>query len=182
MPHASALPDAKVIFAQICTIEQQRQLLEEPDLIAPLLANLTQLLRNELNRLNGEYTSRYQQGIKILNQDCNWQQLEPEQRDQLMAKQLLGESAKPKIQVQSTADVLATLEHCNLSMFADRIAAMPTRFDHAAHDAAAMCEPQIQFVYLPRRTLKTTTDINEWINEVQQQLDSALQNGPVSIK
>jgi len=54
MAHAAGLKDVEVILAQITTIEEQRQLLEEPDLVAPLVANLTQLLRDELNRLDSE--------------------------------------------------------------------------------------------------------------------------------
>ena len=112
MAHAAALQDAEVILAQVKTIEQQRQLLEEPDLVAPLMANLTQLLRDELNRLDSEYETRHKQGIERLHEDANWQQLEPEQRYQLMSAQLLHDSARPKVAVQSTSDVLATLDKC----------------------------------------------------------------------
>ena len=52
MAHASGLREAEVILAQVKTIEQQRQLLEDPDLVAPLITNLTQLLRDELNKLD----------------------------------------------------------------------------------------------------------------------------------
>jgi hypothetical protein len=47
--HVNGIKDADVILSQIKTIEQQRQLLEEPDPVAPLVANLTQLLRDELD-------------------------------------------------------------------------------------------------------------------------------------
>jgi hypothetical protein len=62
MAHASGLQDAEVILAQVKTIEQQRQLLEEPDPVAPLIANLTQLLRDELNKLDNEYAARHARG------------------------------------------------------------------------------------------------------------------------
>lgn len=182
MAHASGLQDAEVILAQLKTIEQQRQLLEEPDLVAPLIANLTQLLRDELNKLDVEYASRHAEGLKRLADDSNWQQLESEQRYQLMSAQFLHESARPKVEVQSTSDVLTTLDNCALSMFGDRVAAMPARFDNVASGAAELCEPQAQFIQVPRRTLKTDEEIDAWVDDVKQQLKAALQNGPIVIR
>jgi hypothetical protein len=179
MANASSLQDAEVIRAQMQTIEQQRQLLEEPDLVAPLVANLTQLLRRELNKLLGQYDCGYTEGLKRLANDSNWQQLQPEQRDKLISEQLLHESARPTIEVQSTSDVLTTLEKCPLSMFAERVAAMPARFDNVVSAAAKLCEPQAQLIQVPRRTLKTEEEIDAWVDDVKQQLKAALQNGPI---
>jgi hypothetical protein len=86
------------------------------------------------------------------------------------------------VDVQSTADVLATLDTCSLSMFADRVAAMPARFDNAAAEAAERCEPQVQFIQVPHRTLKTAAEIDAWIEEVRRQLYAAVQAGPVVIR
>jgi len=182
MAHASGLQDTEVILAQVKTIEQQRQLLEEPDPVGPLIAGLTQLLRDKLNKLNDEYASRHAEGLKRLEDDSNWQQLEPKQRNQLMSAQFLHESARPKVEVQSTSDVLTTLDNCALSMFADRVAAMPARFDNVASRAAELCEPQAQFIQVPRRTLKTDEEIDAWVDDVKQQLKAALQNGPIVIR
>ena len=182
MAHAAGIQDAEVIQAQIEAIEQHRQLLEEPDPVAPLVADLTQMLRNELNRLDREYESRHQQGLKRLQEDPNWQQLEPGQRNQLLEGQRLTLKDRPEVKVQSTTDVLATLDNCALSMFADRVAAMPARFDNVAANAAEMCEPEIQFIEVPRRTLKTDEEIDAWAEDVKQQLKAALQQGPIVIR
>jgi len=182
MAHASGLQDSEVILVQVKTIEQQRQLLEEPDLVAPLIANLTQLLRDELNKLDGEYASRHAEGMGRLTDDSNWQQLELEQRYQLMSAQFLHESARPAVAVRSTSDVLTTLDNFALSMFADRVAAMPSRFDNVASGAAELCEPRAQFIQVPRRTLKTIDEIYAWVNDVKQQLKAALQSGPIVIR
>ena len=182
MAHAAGIQDAEVIQAQIEAIEQHRQLLEEPDPVAPLVADLTQMLRNELNQLDREYESRHQQGLKRLQEDPNWQQLEPGQRNQLLERQRLTLKDRPEVKVQSTTDVLATLDNCALSMFADRVAAMPARFDNVAANAAEMCEPEIQFIEVPRRTLKTDEEIDAWAEDVKQQLKAALQQGPIVIR
>ncbi len=180
--HASALADAEVYRAQVDTIEQQRQLLEEPDPINPLITSLTQSLREALNTLNQNYQARHEQGMKRLEADGNWQQLEPEQRNQLLSEQKLTLADQPKVAVQSTDEVLNTLDQCSLAMFADRVAALPSRFDNVAVAAAELCEPEIQFVSVPRRTLKTEADIDAWAEEVKDQLKTALEKGPISVK
>ncbi len=182
MDHASGLQNYDAFAAQVSTIKQQRQLLEDPDPITPLITNLTQLLRDELNKLNGEYTSGHEQGMQRLASDDNWQKLEPEQRNSLLSEQRLTISAWPKVEVQTTVDVLATLDRCNLSTFIDRVAALPSRFDNVSTGAAKFCEPEIQFVNLSRATLKTGDDIDAWAEEVKDQLKAALVNGPVSIR
>jgi len=67
-------------------------------------------------------------------------------------------------------------------MFADRVAAMSARFDNVAAGAAELCEPEIQFIKMPRPTLKTDADIDTWVEDVKQQLKDALQNGPVVVQ
>lgn len=180
--HASALADAEVYRAQVDTIEQQRQLLEEPDPINPLITSLTQSLREALNTLNQDYQARHEQGMKRLEADGNWKQLEPEQRNQLLSEQKLTLADQPKVAVQSTEEVLNTLDQCSLGMFADRVAALPSRFDNVAVSAAELCEPEIQFVSVPRRTLKTEADVDAWAEEVKDQLKTALEKGPISVK
>lgn len=182
MDHAAALPDLDTIQAQVKTIEQQRQLLEDPDLIAPLVSSLTQLLREELNALHNLWNTQWTAGEETIEADENWQKLEPEQRFDLRAKQQLVESSIPHIEVENTAAILYSLDGIGLQSFRDRIAAMPARFENVARGAAELCEPQVQFVQAPRRTLKTDAEIDAWLDEVKQQLKTALQNGPVVIR
>ena len=47
------------------------------DPVTPLVASLTQLLRDELNRLHGDYQTRHKNGMARLDADTNWQQLGP---------------------------------------------------------------------------------------------------------
>lgn len=180
--HAATLPQAKLLLDQISTIEQERQLLNDPDLVSPLVSSLAQILRAELNRLDREYSIRREEGMARLEVDDNWPQLEPEQRHQLLSGQMLHDSARPKVEVQATEDVLRTLEAFSLTMFEDRIAAMPGRFDAILQAAAELMEPEAKFIHLPRRTLKSEDDLNAWIVDVKDQLQDALKNGPVVIQ
>ena len=182
MRHATGLQDSGAFQAQVNTIEQQRQLLEEPDPVLPLINNLTKLLRDELNKRDSEYADLHAVGLERLEDDSNWQQLEPEQCYQLMSAQFLHKAARPEVKVQLTSNVLETLDNCSLSMFADRVAALPGRFGNVAVGAAKLCEPKTQFVNVPRRTLKTAKEIDAWAEEVKSHLKTALAKGPVSVK
>ena len=180
--HAKGIQGAEVILAQVGNIEKQRQLLEEPDLISPLLTNLTQLLREELNRLDKEYQSRHDEGMERLKGDTNWQQLDPEQRNSLLAEQKLTLADVPKINLGSTEEIVATIERITLSALTDRAAAMPSRFDAVLVGAAELMEPEAQFFKVPRRMLKTEADIESWVNEVKKGLKSTLAKGPIVVQ
>ena len=179
--YARDLEDADVICAQVETIEKQRQLLEEPDPITPLVNNLTQMLRSELNELKQQYDAQWDAGEEKLNEDENWQQLEAEQRYQLRASKQLIEASKPQVDVEDTEAILQTLDRLPLASLQDRLAAMPSRFDQIALKAAKLLEPEIQDVAIPSRTLKTEDDIDAWLEEVGELLKTKIQNGPVIV-
>jgi len=80
LDHSVGLKDAEIFTSQVTIIRQQRQLLAEPDPISPLITGLTQLFRDELNRLKKKWNEGWQVGERQLNDDQNWQKLEPEQR------------------------------------------------------------------------------------------------------
>jgi hypothetical protein len=176
------LDEAKDILEQVQTMENERLLLAEPDPIAPLITSLTQILRDRLNQLNAAYSDGHAQGLETLHGDDNWNKLDPDQHYQLMSEQQLHEAARPRVSVQSTLDILETLERCSLSSFADRVAALASRFDAVAHKAAELCEPQAQFIQIPRCTLKTERDVDAWAERLVNQLKTALDQGPVIVR
>ena len=89
---------------------------------------------------------------------------------------------EPQIQVGSTAEILDTLDRITLSALADRVAALPSRFDAVLVAAAELMEPDAQFLKVPRRMLKTEADIAVWIGEVEKELKSAIEKGPIVIQ
>lgn len=180
--YTNGIQDAEVIVSQVNHIERDRQLLEEPDPIAPLIANLTQLLRDDLNRLDKEYQASHDHGMTRLKSDESWQKLEPEQRNALLAAQKLTLADQPKVTLASTEEVLQTLAQINLSMFADRVAAMSGRFENVLIASAELLEPETQTVQLPRRMLKTEAEIDTWVEEIRAQLKTTLAKGPIVIR
>lgn len=179
--HAGGVKDSEIILSQVEYIKQKRQLLDDPDPIEPLITQLTQLLRDELNHLSSEYKNKHAEGMKRLESDENWEQLSQEQRLALLSGQKLILSDEPKVNVSSTQAIIQTLQAISLSSLSDRAAAMPSRFSNIAEQAAALLEPDVKTISLSRKTLKTEDEINAWIKETEQQLKTALQNGPIRI-
>ncbi|BBO87498.1 BREX system P-loop protein BrxC [Desulfosarcina ovata] len=180
--HAKGIQDAEVFLSQAGSIEKQRQLLEEPNLVSPLVTNLTQLLRDNLNSLNAEYQAKHTEGMERLKNDANWQQLSPEQKNSLLSNQKLTLADAPEVQLASTEEVVSTLQRISLSAFSDRVAAMSSRFDAVLVAAAELMEPKVQFIKLPGRMLKTEDEIEAWIHEIQNKLKSALSKGPIVVQ
>lgn len=176
---AKALDNVEPLLAQVQAIESSRQLLADPDPNPDLAAALAQALRTQLNAKADAYTQQHKAGMQRLAADANWAKLEPEQRHSLLAKQRLTTADAPKIEVQTTADILLTLNAVPLAGLADRVAAMSGRFTQILEEAALLCEPKVQFVRLPQHTLQSAAEIEAWAAEAAALLNKALGNGPV---
>lgn len=179
--HLNTIQGGDVLSAQIQYIADQRLLLDEPDLIAPLLNNTTQLLRDELNRLKGAFDLSWQSGENRLKADANWAKLEPEQRHELRAEQNLTKGAIPEVAVDSADSVLKTLDQLSFPAFRDRIAAMPGRYGQLLLEAAKLLEPRIRKAEMPAATLRTEADVDAWVAEVVPLLKEQLKEGPVIV-
>jgi hypothetical protein len=58
---------------------------------------------------------------------------------------------------------------------------MTGRFDNVLKRAAELCQPEVQFIQVPRRTLKTEEEIDAWAAEMTERLKTALKQGPVAL-
>lgn len=177
--HATGLEGAEAALAQVEAIASARQLLADPDPVPGLSTALSQALREQLNQQANAYAQRHKAGMRALEADPNWARLEPEQRHDLLAAQRLTLADTPQIKVQTTQDVLATLQANPLAGLADRVAALPGRFARVAEEAATLCEPKVQFIPLPQRTLQNAAEVDAWAAEAAEALKAALANGPV---
>jgi hypothetical protein len=177
--HAKNLQNAAPLLAQVEQIREHRSLLDDPDPVQPLLANLTQQFRDTFNDLCQRYDEGHAAGMQRLDADDNWQQLSPDQRHDLLAAKRLTTSDAPDIALGSTEEVQKTLDHVRPDALADRIVALSSHFANVLVAAAEAMEPRIQFVNLPRQTLKNEAEIDAWLENARSQLREALQEGPV---
>jgi len=180
--HAMDMPDAEVLLAQVKHIEAKRQLLDQPDPVPPLMAGLTQLLRDALNQLDHAYKKGHDQGMARLANDANWQQLNPEQRNSLLSTHKLTHHDAPQVQVADKHQVLATANALSLSAFNDRVAALESRFSTILVAAAVQMQPEAQIVKVTSQNFTTEAEIDAWLQETRQLLVDALKKGPVILR
>jgi hypothetical protein len=177
--HANGLAEAAPLAAQLKTVREQRLLLSDPDPMPSIVAGLTQLLREQLNGLGKDWETQWKAGESRLEKDAGWQELEPEQRHDLRLPHGLVDGMAPKLEVGSTAAVLATLDAAPLPALRDRIAAVPSRYNAMLVSAAQLLEPKARKVDLPGGTLKTEADVDAWVDGVRGMLKKAVKDGPV---
>jgi len=178
----NGLKDAGVLQTQVEAIAKQRHLLSNPDPMKPLITSFSKMLRDELNRLGADYKAQHDTGMAKLKADDNWQQLLPEQRNQLLSEQKLTAHDMPIVNVGTTLEIIQTLQTWSLSAFEDRVRSLPTRFNDVLARAAEMMEPTAKTVQVAKRTIKTDADLEAWLDEARKDLASALAQGPVIIR
>lgn len=182
LAHTHGLEDAEALQAQADQIKEQRHLLRDPDPITPLASNVTQLLREKLNELKQAYETGYQQGFDKLESDVTWTALDPDEKHSILLPQNLTAGTQPNIEVTDQAAILQTLSGISVSALADRVAALPARFDQALQQAAKLKEPTAKVVYLQNATLKTEEEIDTWVDATRDKLKQALKDGPVIVR
>ncbi|MEI6103977.1 MAG: BREX system P-loop protein BrxC [Methanothrix sp.] len=180
LKHMGSLKAAEETRGQAEVIKRQRMLLAEPNLVKPLLKSLEDALRSDFYLQQKRYSDELQERMHDLWADLYWQQLKEEQQAGILRDCDITEAPRPALGTYE--ELIAALKRYPLAGWGDRIDALSGRFARAREMAARALEPQMQTVHIPRRTLKTEQDINAWVQEVTDQLKSALNKGPVVIR
>ncbi len=178
--HANALPEAAEVRQQMQTIEAERQLLADPEPVAPLCDQLTQILRDKLTAHHTRYQQLHQDGMAALKQSDAWSKLSDEQRGSILGKH--GLTSVPGIKVGTEAEVITSLEAMNLEMWQARCDALPQRFQQAQREAAKLIEPKVVYMTLPPATIHNDAELDAWLTKVKEQVQEKLKDGPVAIE
>ncbi len=134
--HAAKLPEADESRQQVQTIETERQLLADPDPVAPLCDKLTQALREKLTAHHARYQQDHQEGMAGLQQSDAWPKLNDAQRQSILDQH--GLTSVPGLKVGTEAEVISSLEGMSLTMWQASCDALPQRFQNAQRDAAKL--------------------------------------------
>jgi hypothetical protein len=177
--HAAKLPEADDARQQIQTIESERQLLADPDPVAPLAEKLTDLLRQKLSALHAAYKQAHHDGMTTLEATEAWSKISAEERKSILARN--GLTTVPGINVGTEAELVESLTNTNLEMWQANCDALPQRFQKAQREAAKLIEPKVVYVSLPSATIRNEADLEAWLAKVQAQVKLSLKNGPVGI-
>lgn len=171
---------ASEVKPQIEVITHQRRLLDEPDLIQPLITTLEQALRSELVALAKRYDTDFSEELQNLEQDASWQEIEPEVREEIITT--CGIVRMDPLSIATIEDLIKTLKRNPISSWNDKIDALRKRFSKAREMAAKELEPKTQTITLPKRTLKSAEDVEDWIEEVSGLLSESIPKGPIILR
>jgi hypothetical protein len=175
----ASLAEAAEIQEQADGILDGRLLLSDPDPVPDLCGRITQLLRDAFNNAYKEFETAFEAGMETLRPDENWKQLTPEQRNSLLSEH--GLVPKPTVSTGSEQEILASLRAISLGNWADRTAALPTRFEKVRKAAAELMEPETVYVKVKSRTLRNPGEVEVWLSELEQTLLDKLKEGPVVV-
>lgn len=177
--HAAKLAEVDDARQQMQTIEGERQLLANPDPVAPLCDKLTQVLREKLMAHHACYQQLHQEGLITLKKTDAWSKLTHEQHQSILAQN--GLVTVPGIKVGTEAEVIASLEAIGLEMWQANCDALPQRFQKAQRDAAKLIEPKVVYVTLPSATIHNEAELDSWLSKVKEQVKVKLKDGPVGL-
>lgn len=171
--HATNNAELEQLKTQVDAIRESRLLLQEPDLIQPILTAVTDKLLNILNKQKEQYNGIYDVRMGDLQANTYFKKLTPEQKHSILAKhQLL---IKPEIKVLDSHSLLNQLNKTSLYTWDTKIAALPVQFQSALEDAVLLSAPQAKTYSLPRKTITSQTEIDSYVAALKAELENLLQ-------
>jgi hypothetical protein len=177
--HADGLPVADTVEPAVAAIRDGRQLLDEPDPIAPLLTELVTALRDEVTQRAQQLADAQHAAVAGLESWPEWNQLDPADRNVIVAEAKLVSVPPPHVSTESP--LLESLDAVPLAAWTDRISLVGSRRDQARQRAAKKLEPQSVEVKAPSITFKPGDDPAPYFDQLRGLVQSHLDAGTTVI-
>lgn len=171
--HAPDEPELDQWKVQAAAIADNRLILQEPDLILPILSALTRQLGDILNKRKEQFNTSYDQRMAVLQTNDYFNKLKPEQKHTILLKHQLLQ--KPELKNLDAAALLNQLNKASLYTWDTKIAALPGQFQSALEDAILLSAPQAKTYSLPRKTISSQVEIDNYISVLKGELEKLLQ-------
>ena len=158
---------------ETAAIKENRLLLQEPDLIQPILTAITDKLLSILNKRKEQYNALYDFQMTDLQANEYFKKCTPEEKHPILAKhQLL---LKPEIKGLDAHALLNQLQKASLYTWDTKIAALPGQFQSALEDAILLSAPKAKTFSLPRKTISSQAEIDSYVAELKTALETLLE-------
>jgi hypothetical protein len=172
--HAPDEPEMEQLKIETAAIRDNRLLLQEPDLIQPILTAITDKLLTILNKRKEQYNALYDLRMADLQATEYFKKLTPEQKHSILVKhQLL---VKPEIKALDAHALLNQLHKASLYTWDTKFAALPGQFQSALEDAILLSAPQAKTYSLPRKTISNQAEIDNYVAELKLELETLLKD------
>lgn len=170
--HAEGLPVAAKVSPAVDAIRDGRQLLNDPNPVSPLLAELASALSDAIIQRAAELADAQRRAVAELEAWDEWTTLNPADRQSIIADAQLVHADAPD--VRSEAKLLEALDALPLSGWQDRISLVPGRRDQARQRAAKLLEPGSVAVTPPSATIKDGADLAKYLDDVRARVQPHL--------
>ena len=177
--HGEDLEVGRSVLPQVEAINTTRSLLAATDPVPGLARALTDALRTALVKAGREYDRVFADERKRLEGAASWQQIEPAQRDGILAR--LHIKAATVGVLGTEQEVLSSLQQASLQDWRTRTAALPQLFANARSAADRLVEPKTRHVKLASDTLRTEDDVRAWARKTERELVEQVKQGPVVV-
>ena len=170
--HKSVAEEAAAI------VSQRPSLIDEPNPTLPLVQQLVSKLREAVQFHFNAFRERHAFCTEQLNSDGHWQQLSPEQQQEILGKRSLLVIEEPSL--GDTEALIDSLGSVSLELWSERTESLNSKFDSARLEAVELREPKLQRIVLPKMTFNDESSVDEWLDRVKQQIVDKLKDGPVT--
>jgi hypothetical protein len=172
LSHADGLGVAAAVGPAVAAILDGRQLLDDPDPIAPLITQLTTALRSDILSRAQQLSAAQRDAVVELEASDDWNKLSSGDRQMIVAHAQLASADLPEVSTDSK--LLEALDATPLGGWQDRISLVPGRRDQARQRAAKQLEPESVTVTLPGATIKSPDDLEAFIDQVRARVQPHL--------
>lgn len=177
---ASDNEETNPIKAEIAAIRTERLLLLEPDPVQSPLTRLSDYLRTTLNARKEQYNKIFDEKMAELQANEYFTKLTPEQKRAILRDNQILE--KPEIKSYNADELLIQLNKVSLEAWADKVAALPSKFQQAIDDAIKLSAPKAASYTLPRRTIRSDAELDAYLSELKNSIKDMLNEGDVILK
>jgi hypothetical protein len=171
-----SLADAR---RQAEAIRNDRRLLDEPDLVAPLCREVADVLRREVRAARSLWRQRFDEGSQHLAASEPWQRVDEADRAQILSELQLVMPPDPPL--ASDDDLVRELTTRPLPSWPERIDALPARFAKALSGAARVLEPSVRTVRISSPTLANQAEVRAWVTSTEKRLLDEVALGPIVV-
>jgi hypothetical protein len=179
LAQSDGVPAAVEVALQAEAIRNNRGLLDNPDPVPPLWSRLSAAMRESIKSAHEQLRELRDREVGAMEGASEWGKLDPAERERLIAAYSL--EPIPQLEVSTDEALLSSLAASSLTDWEDRIAAVPTRAASVREDAARLIEPDVIRFRPPGATLKTSTDVEVYVNQLKKDLLERVATSPIVI-
>jgi hypothetical protein len=160
-------------------VRDHRSLLDEPDPVSHVLQSVSTALRNALRDAHARYEQVLKAEISALATHSLWSTLTESKRTALLSKH--GATYYSVPQLSTEADILSSLQVCDIAGWKTRADALPTRCAAALAEAIQEAKPKARRVSIPSATIETEAELDAWLSQARESIKTALKDGPAIV-